>query len=272
MAPSNSQPPTIGPALGEGGFVPYAQAIRRHPLVVLAVTLAMLGGAVVWILVRSRDYQATAQVLVNPAPFNDVAYTELPVVRDTSADPTRAVQTAAAILDSPAAAATTAQALGPGWSESRVRSALTITPIGGTNVVAVQAVADRQALAARIANRFAAAALAQHRAALAVAATRLVAQLKAAPRPLSSAQLDPLLAAKAGFDPTFSVLHSAAPPRSPTGPAVWRVLSIVLFAGLIAGVGVALLIDVALRRLRPQADVVKLTVPDVSSHTDAPRA
>jgi capsular polysaccharide biosynthesis protein len=232
----------------------------------------MVAGALAWMLVRSREYQATAQVLVNPVPFNDVTYTELPVVRDTSSDPTRAIQTAAAMLDSPAAAATSAQTLGPGWSESRVRAALTVTPIGGTNVVAVRAVADQQALAARIANGFVATALAQHRAALTVAATRLVAQLKAAPRPPPAAQLDPLLAAKGGFDPTFSILHAAAPPRSPTGPAAWRVLSIVLFAGLIAGVGVALLIDLAARRLRPQAEVVNLAVPEVSSHTDAPRA
>lgn len=266
------QPSTFAPALGEGGFEPYIRAVRRHPVIVVFVALAAVVGAGAWMALRPHHYQAVAQVLVTPAPFNDATYTGLPVVRDISADPTRAIQTAAAVLDSPGAAAATARAIGPGWTAARVRSAVNVTPIGGSNVIAFQATADARAVATRLANAFAAAALKERSAALRAAAATLIAQLKSGPQPPGPARLDPLVAVSLGFDPSFSSLHAAAPSSAPSGPPAWRTLSVVLFAGLVLGICAALLTDAAMRRWRPEAEVVELAVRarGRSSHRDAP--
>jgi capsular polysaccharide biosynthesis protein len=174
------------------------------------------------------------------------------------------------MIDSSAAAAATSNALGPGWTPGRVASAITVTPLGGTNVLAVQAVAGQAKLATRIADTFVVAALTQRKASLITAATALVADLKAASHPLPATQLDRLLAVSHGFDPTFSVLHLAGRSASAPRAAAWRVLSLVLFVGLVLGVGVALLIDLVIRR-RTGADVVELTIKSVPSRKDAPR-
>ena len=259
------------PALGEGGFEPYVHAVRRHPLIVLVVTLAALAGATAWIVARSSHYRATAELLVTPAPFNDITYTGLPIVRDTSSDPTRAIETAAALIDSPEAGAGAARLLGPGWTSSRVSAVVTVVPMGGTNVLEVQAVSGQPGVAARTANAFVSAALAQRRQSLRPAAAALIARLKAAPTPPPRAELSRLLSVAQGFDPTFAALHAATAPRSPIGAAAWRVLSVVLFAGLVLGVGAALLTDVVLGRRRSEAEVVELAVRGVASRSDAPR-
>jgi capsular polysaccharide biosynthesis protein len=251
-------PPTFVPALGEGGFDPFVRAIRRHPLLVAVVTLAAVAGAGAWLLLRSHHYQATAEVLVTPATFDDPTYTGLPVLRDTSADPTRATQTAASIIDSPAAATSVAQTLGRGWSVDRVRAAITVTPTGGSNVLAIQATADEGPLAARLANTFVRAALDQRRQTLSGQATALISQLKAAPRPPSADEIGRLLAVSHGFDPSFVTLHDATPPRAPAGSGAGRIVPLALFVGLVLGTTAALLLEVVVRRARTEAEVVEL--------------
>jgi capsular polysaccharide biosynthesis protein len=241
-------------------------------MIVTLVALAAVAGAGAWMLFRPHRYQAVSQILVTPAPFADATYTGLPVLRDISADPTRAIQTAAAVVDSPTAAAAAARALGGNWTEAGVRSAVTVTPVGGTNVIAVQAAASNPSTAARLADAFATAALQGRAATLRAAALTLIEQLKSGPKPPGPATLDPLIAVSQGFDPSFSLLHTAAPPGSPSGPPAWRTLTVVLFAGVVLGIGAALLTDVALRRWRPDAPVVELA-PRVSgqpSQRDAP--
>lgn len=249
MPPPDDQRSTITPAFGEGGFEPYLRAIRAHPLLVVIVTLTALAGAGAWLLVRSPDYRAVSQVLVTPAPSDDVTYLGLPVIKDIPSDPTRAIQTAAAIVDSPSAVAVTAQHLGPGWTPGRVRAAVTVSPIGGSNVVGVQASANEASLAARIADTFVQTALAQRRATLSVQAAQLIARLEASSS-VSPAQLTNLMAVTRGTDPTLSLLHLAPVPSASARKAAWRILTTTLFAGFVLGAGAALLSDIAIRRWR----------------------
>jgi capsular polysaccharide biosynthesis protein len=214
-------------------------------VIVVGIALAAVAGAGAWIALRTRHYVATAQVLVTPAPYDDSSYTGLPIVRDTGSDPTRAVQTAAAIFDSPAAAPAAARTLGV--SVARVRAAVTVTPVGGSNVLDVQAHADRSADATRIADAFVAAELAERRQLLRVDATGLLAKLKTSPT-ASTTDVSRVTAVARGFDPSFSSLPAGAPPGVPTERPVWRTLTLVLFAGLVLGVAVALLIDAAAGR------------------------
>ena len=243
------------PALGEGGFVPYAQAIRGHPWIVALVTLTAMVGAGVWLLVRTPTYTATSEILVSPLSFGDTTYVGLPgVIRESTGDPTRAVQTAAAMIGSASAAALAARRLGTDWNAGRVRASVTVTPLGGTNVLAVAATANEAGRAARVADTFTQAALEEHRQALAQQAPALIAGLESAPGP-PSPRIGSLQAVSHGMDPTFSLLNAATRPSSPTGRPLWRILSTTLFAGLILGTGVALLSDRAMRRLRTRNEL-----------------
>jgi capsular polysaccharide biosynthesis protein len=237
-------------------------------LIVVLVTLAAVGGAAAWIAFGPRHYRAVAQVLVTPVSFDDKQYTGLPVVRDISADPTRAMETAAAIFSSPQAAATTALRLGPGWTQGAVRKAVRVVPVGGANALAFQATAGSGSVAARIANTYVTTALQERRQMLSADAKSLIDRLKSGPRRPPATQLNPLIAVSAGFDPSFSSLHAAAPPDPWTLRPIWRTLALVLFSGLVLGIGAALLLDFVLRRGSSRADVVKLGVSQPSGRED----
>lgn len=93
------------------------RAVKRRPLVVALVTLAAVVVAALWLATRSDSYEATAEVLVTPAPDDGGPTQSLPLLR-TSGDRTRIVQTAASLLDSAGAARGAAKALGDGWTQS----------------------------------------------------------------------------------------------------------------------------------------------------------
>src|SRR6188472_1040753 len=92
---------TTHEAAGRAGIV---QAIRARPLL---TGLALIAA-------RSPTYRATAQVLFTPQE-SATPESGLPILRD-SGDPTRLVQTAAALIDSDAAVAATAAKMGSAWT------------------------------------------------------------------------------------------------------------------------------------------------------------
>ena len=89
----------------------YARAIRARGGVVVAVTLAAIVVAAALLAMRTPTFTSTAQLLVTPLPQDDSAFLGTSLVRD-STDPTRTMQTAAALVASPAAAQRAARQLG----------------------------------------------------------------------------------------------------------------------------------------------------------------
>ena len=73
-------------------------------------------------------------------PEGDAGFVGIGTVVD-SGDPARAVQTAAALVDTPEAAARAAQTLGKGWSAGNVSAAVAVAPLGASDVLAVTATA-----------------------------------------------------------------------------------------------------------------------------------
>ncbi len=227
------------------------RAVRRHPVLVAAIALAVVLGAVAWLLVRSHQYEATAKVLVTPAPYDTASYLGLPVPRDTPSDPTRVLQTASAMLDStPGAAVLVARRLGNGWTPARVRDAVRVQPIGESNVLAVQARAARPSTAARVADAFARGSLDARSRTLPPQAAALLAKVKASGGG-EAGQVARLQTVSAGVDPSFTFLRAAGPGTSTTAPP-WRILALALFAGLVLGVGAALAGDALALRARSE--------------------
>ena len=130
--------------------ISYAEAIRRHPRVLLGIAAAALLVGMLWVLVRSPAYEASAKVLVAPVAAEERAFVGLPVLRETG-DATRTVQTAAGLLESPAAAVTAATTLGPDWTGPQVDASVSIEAQGESSLVAVTGRGGSPGEAARVA-------------------------------------------------------------------------------------------------------------------------
>jgi tyrosine-protein kinase len=254
--------PSSSPGREEGAFGPYARAVRHHPWLVAAVTLVAVLVSIAWLSTRETQYESTAQILVTP--IAEDSSTGLPLLTD-SVDPTRVVQTAATILDSPKAATVAARSL-RGWTPETLADAVRIDAQGDSNVVAVTAQTTSPASAATVANAYAVAALAARRTVLGAEVDLQLAGLEAQRRALAGA--DPTTAAELagriaeleqirdGRDPNFSLLQTGGEGTAIGTPA-WMIVALALIGGLVVGVGAALLLEQLDRRLRDEDSVVE---------------
>jgi Mrp family chromosome partitioning ATPase/capsular polysaccharide biosynthesis protein len=246
---------------------PYLSAIRAHRGIVAAVTIAAVGASIGFLALRSPQYEASADLLVDAVPQEDQTFLGLAVVRDAG-EPTRTVQTAASLVQSRAAADAAAEELGGDWTGERVLEHVEVKPEGETNILAVTATADSPGQAARVANEFARAALDSRAAELGEAARDLIAQLAArlsatpradqVTRAELAARLDQLRSVARGGDPTVTLLQGAIPPESATGAPPALIMSVALLAGLALGAGTAILLDLSERRVRDEDEALAL--------------
>ena len=138
-SPSPILAPPVRPNRPEGALGPYLRAIRAHRIIVPVITLVAVLAAVGWLVHRSPTYESKAEVLVNPLPADDQTFFGIQVLRDTPGDPTRVVQTATTLFDSPLAARQAAQKLGPKWTLDDVQNDVKVEPEGQSNIIAVTA-------------------------------------------------------------------------------------------------------------------------------------
>ena len=189
------------------------------------------------------------------------------MLRD-SGDPTRTVQTAATLVESPQAADLAARRLGPSWSRSRVLEAVEVAPEGESNILAVTATAETGLLAARVADEFAHASLdvrrrqlrQEVRAELQGVRERLAAVVD--PEGLAAAELaarlDQLESVSNGDDPTLQLSQNATPPSTPLGLPAWAVIFLALVAGITLAAAAAILAELVNRRVRDEEDAIAI--------------
>jgi Mrp family chromosome partitioning ATPase len=237
---------------------------------VVFVTLVTTGVALLMLSRVSRSYEASASVLVTPVVASDPSFIGTGAVVDTG-DPPRTVQTAAALIDSPEAAAAAAQAMGPGWTGQRVENSTSVTPRGQSNVLAITGRAPSAAEAARLADTFARAAvdtrgkivqrnIAARASAVQARVTRLSRTLPTTSPELQglATQLGELRAAQdSGGDPTLSVSQQAQPGGA-TGASKLLILLVAALAGLALGSIAALAIEYFSSRIHDPNEVKNL--------------
>lgn len=252
MSPAFAPPSPFEPAdTGRAGRSVVA-SVRAHPVLIALVTVVAVLAGVAWSSTREATYEASAQVLVTPIPEGERSLPQLPLLR-ASSDRTRIVQTAASLLDSPAAASHAARRLGADWTGARVDGMVEVLPVGESDVLSVTAKAADAEVAATVANAYAAAALdvrARELAPLIAArTTETERRLAAEPDPTSPIAIDlaerlsSLRALGTDGDPTMSLTQGADPPRSATGPPRWLIAVLSLLGGLAIGVGAAMVLD-----------------------------
>jgi capsular polysaccharide biosynthesis protein len=240
-----------------GAVAGYTSAIRAHALLVLLITLGTVAASVLFLAARSPDYEATADVLVQPLPADDQSFLGLPLIRDTG-DPVRTMQTAASLVESRAAAAQVAAQPGEVLSADEILDRIKVSPEGQSNILAVTASEDSADDAAQLANRFSRAVLAVRSAEVAKAAGSLIAQLQAAlqaapdtaTRADLAGRLDQVNSVVRSGDPTLQLSQPAIPPTSASGPSAPLILVLALLAGFALGSCTAVLIELATGQTR----------------------
>lgn len=246
------------------GFDAYRSAVRRQWLVVALVAFAAVATAVAWTVVRSPTYETSATLLAAPLPATNETFIGIDVLRE-SADSTRTIQTAAAVLDTREAAEKTAALFGKGLTTRDVQDLVAVTPEGQTNIIDVTAQYETAEGAAALANAFVDSALGIRRERIKLQAAAVIDDVRRQLRLLSSdsgaaddmqARIPQLTAVRNGIDPTLAIGQTASPPEQASSvPAIVLIL-LSLFVGLVVGTGVAVWADATRRRGATQDELL----------------
>lgn len=258
----------------------YREALARQWRIVAIVAATAVGIALLWIIVSGATYKATASLLAAPLPTTNESFVGIDLLRE-SADGTRTMQTAAAVLDTRAAAQRTAEKLGGSLTTRDVQDNVAVEPQGQTNIIDVTASADTAAGAALLANTFVESALDLRSARLGRQAAEAVADVRARLKALPSgssaageleARLPQLEAVRAGTDPTLGVGQAATPPDDASGTPPILILLLAGVLGLLAGAGMAIWIDGSRRRGATADELVAAHSVPLLAHVTATRS
>ena len=267
MAPeATSEPAWSAPADALG---PYLNAVRRHWRLVLSVTVLAVLIAGITLERSSQSYSATASILVTPLPEGDSGFVGIGTIVD-SGDPARAVQTAAALVNTPDAAARAAQALGKGWTAGQVSAAIAVAPLGASNVLAVTATAPTAAQAQRVATIYARSAIAYRAGVVQSQIGASIKQLQARLNQLGSAGAGSAQAAAlasgleqlrsiqgTGREPTLSLSQTAGAATA-NGASKALILLLALLGGFAVGSVAALALETFSRPVRDREEITSL--------------
>ena len=212
-------------------------------MVLLTGLLATLA-AVAYVLLAPTVYEGEASLLITPVGRDDEALSSISVLRDSS-DPTRDVQTAAALITTREVARRVVRELRLAESPDAVLEHVRAEPVAQSSVVTVTGQGGTAAEARDLANAFARAAVAERTERLHIQVEAAIANLQPLVREAGNrsatgielgAQLARLQSLRRVDDPTLRVESLAALPGAPVSPR--PLLSIVgaLFAGLLLGV------------------------------------
>ena len=248
---------------------PILRGLRRRWWVPLLCALATVAAAYAYLETRPRDYEADAEILITPLGIDDRAFLGVQVLR-AGGDPGRTVQTAAALVDSEAAAERTAEQLGPPWTTERVRDRTDVDARGGSTLLVVTGRAEKAAEAAELATTFARSALEERRARLAEQLRGAIDEVEAQISGLSRRERttgyadqlqlrrDTLRLAERTGDPTLSLVEEAPVPTGRPGQPLWLLLGAALLAGLALGLVAAVVLDALDRRIRDEDELESL--------------
>jgi tyrosine-protein kinase len=246
-----------GPDEGTAALGQYLSAIRARRVLVALVTVATLAVAIPLLAARTPTYKSTAQLLVNPLPQDDRTFLGTSLLRD-SGDPTRTVQTAAALVASPVAARDAARRLGGGLTADDVQQRVDVQPLGESNILSITASASSPGAAARLADQYLSSALAVRAAQLDRQLDAAIAAIGPRPVPADAARLAELRTVRERGDPTLTRAQSAQPPSAATGAPAALVLVLAAIAGFTLGSIAALLLERFDRRVRDVAELLGL--------------
>ncbi len=251
-----------------------AQALRRylrtvfdHIWLVIACIVVTVAAGAVYVKVTTKQYQATSQMLVSPIASTDDALVGLPVLHSTGV-PTQDVLTASSLITTPQVAQATIKALHLNMSAPALLGMVSATPVGQSNLVAVQVTASSAVEAEKIANTFVKQVVVTRANQLHAAIAAIIPGLRSQVAALPPAErvgigtigdeLSQLEQLQSSNDPTITIAAPASLPTGPSSPQTKLTLLAALFGGVIIGIGAAFGWDALDPRLRREDQLREL--------------
>ncbi|MGI8420859.1 MAG: hypothetical protein ACR2MU_01125, partial [Gaiellaceae bacterium] len=231
--------------------------------VVLAV-----GAAAAYSFTAAKRYEAETDVLVTPVSSNDDTFVGISLLRESS-DQSRAVLTAARLVRTPQVAEAVRAQLHSSLGRDALLAAISVTPLGQSNIVTIVGKSSTPQRAADIANAFAqqmiAARTATFQSQLQTIIRRLQAQLDALPPLTRSAsatgvaiagRLGALRGLVGSPDPTLQVSSSAVPPEVASWPRPVLSIAVALVASLLLASGAAIALELVSPRVNREDELL----------------
>jgi capsular exopolysaccharide synthesis family protein len=229
--------------------------LRRRWPVVLQALIVIPAATLALSLAQQKQWTAVSTLLFEPA-------------RQTSGavDPARQAATQSKLVALPGVADGAAATLGSGWTPQRVREAVSVGPVGNTDLIEVKATAGSPRTAANVANAYAAAFIAAQDASSVAELRRRLAvydnyvkslppDQRGGPRGLALQQkLDSLRISSAlqsdSQRPSVQVRQRAEIPRSPSSPKTKRNVVLGVLLGGALGLALAAILERLDRRIK----------------------
>jgi polysaccharide biosynthesis transport protein len=242
------------------------RTFRERWWVIVLCTLWCTGGAVALAVTSPKQYSATATLLFRNSQLgNAIGGTQ---IFSPSLDPNRDLATDLSLVTSTNVAGAVKRSLRTSLSVSQLTSKVTVSAANGADVGKVTATDRHPAFAAALANAFATEYVLtrQHadRAVVAQAETLIRQRLVTVPvsnvadRAALNAALTKLIALEAVQTGNAEVSNPAAVPTSPSSPRPKRDAAIGVLLGLIAGAGIAYVLNLLDRGVKRAEDMERL--------------
>lgn len=263
----------IQPPVEQEGLTRYVATLRERIWIVIAIIAITTGIAILYVATANKQYEASADVFVNPEPADDDLPIRLPVPRQSS-DPTRDVETASRLVTNIDVAERVRKELESPLSAQDLLGKINAEPLAQSNIVVISARAASPEEATELVNTFAEQAIAEQ--------TQLVHDFidENLPRLKDSASdevLQELQSRRATDDTTLEILTPAVEPTAPVAPRPLLSIAGGLLAGVVLGIAAAFALQVLDPRLRREEQLRRLyrlpilaRIPKEQNTTDKP--
>lgn len=253
----------MSPPAEQEGLQRYVDTIRERLRLIIAILAITTGVAVLYALAATKEYESTADMLVTPISGDDTSLNGLGLLT-RSTDPTRDVETAAALITNSEVARQVREDLQLDIQVEKLLEKVEAEPVAQSNIVAVTATETSARDAADLANAFARAAVSVRTETLhdriEETLPRVEAELEGAPDDSAvgdslAARVAALQSLRSSPDPTIQLETSATPPLNAARPR--RALSVIggIIAGLVLGIGAAFALQSLDPRVRREAQL-----------------
>ncbi|MDQ6777813.1 MAG: oligosaccharide flippase family protein [Actinomycetota bacterium] len=253
----------IVPVDSERSFAAYLGAIWAGRWIVVVVVVAALAGAVAYVGLAPKVYEAHSQLLITPLPAN-ASVAGLGLIQQ-SAVPQNDIETGAGFVNTTVVAQRVRQILGSNQSPQQLLQQITVNPVANTDDVDIAAKGNSPAQASRLADAFANATVADRTAALNAQLTQRIATTKGqinslgnnngAAKAALETQLGEYETLQTGSNPNVRVQALSNLPTAPISPKKALTLVAGLIGGVVAGVGLVFVIQLLDPRLRREDEL-----------------
>lgn len=247
----------------EGFLERGLRTLRRRKWVILQATIAVPLLALLFSLLQTKEYTATATLLFRQTPTTLGTST-------TVVDPTREAATNGELVALPVIAQEAATSLGEGFSYGEVFSAVAVEPSLEADTASIEATTDSPDRSAEIANAYGAAYIKFRRAADRSQVQEAIDLAESSLEDLSPAesegsegsalrrQLDELKLTQALQTGGAELVQPASAPSSPSSPKTTRNVVLGFLLGFILGCALAALLEQFDRRVRTVEEMEEL--------------